>query len=570
MDRQWTYLDAIDELLVSLPARSKLGEMPALPLHQTLQIRVDRTMPFEFVARLLPSFCRLWGADLQFSYSDYDTALPLIGGNKSADGYIIWLDWRIYTDSISADDAVQWLETRIRQLRKGTDRPIWMNNWPEEMEEGELLFGSRTGSRTWFRQLNVRLSELAMSVAGCEVIDLAQLAHYIADPFYDERNDQISHYPLSAQATMSIARHLGVHLLPALYLPRLKAIALDLDDTLYRGVLGEDGIDGVELTEGHYRLQKLLLRLKQSGFMLTICSRNEEADVRALFDNRPDFPLQWQDFAVVSANWRPKPDRMAETAKRLNISPSAILFIDDNPAELLKMHARLPEVRLLRAYREGTHTQQALCHYPGLYQMYQDTEAAKRTADIQANQLREQGRQQYGDETEYLASLQMVISVHLNERSHAGRLFELSQKTNQFNLALRRMTELEAIEVMEASDCFTMTVNLADALSDSGIVGAFVCRIEKDRAVIIETVFSCRALGRDVETVCFHYLLQCLANKGVEWLTIDHNQGTRNKPALEWLERMAGDQSVPYEIARLQAQVAAYCIKHPAKLEVIE
>lgn len=568
MNHVLTYLDLADSLLCSLPSRARIAGSPKLPCNRTFRIRVDRTMPFEFVANLMSPFCGLWEANVCFDYSDYDNALSGIGGKTQADVYIIWLDWRIYARSISAQEAAHWLNERIDKLRMVTDKPIWVNNWPESLEDANRVLSFRASDRGWFRKLNSYLLESVENNTGCVLIDLAELAHEGTESFYDYRNEEISNYPFSNQATTIISRHLGVHLLPASCVPRLKAIALDLDDTLYHGVLGEEGAEGVTLTEGHHRLQRLLLKLKQSGVLLTLCSRNEEEDVKALFDTRSDFPLRWDDFAAVCANWQTKAENLNRLAQILNIDPSAFLFVDDNPAELVKMAAVLPEVRLLRAKRSGEETMFGLCHFPGLYQLHQDTMAVSRTTDIQANQTREKIRQTASDYHSYLDSLNMVITIYENEASHVTRLHELSHKTNQFNLALKRMTEIEANDVMNASKYITITIRLSDILSDSGIIGAFICRLDGEQAHLIETLFSCRALGREIETVAFAWILEKLIDRGVQRIHIETAQGPRNAPALDWIKRFVTGSPEQLSLKDLYARVKAACGSHPARVEV--
>ncbi|GGF98783.1 HAD-IIIC family phosphatase [Paenibacillus abyssi] len=564
------YLKLTDALLCSLPTRERIAKSPKLIVRRTFEVRVDRTMPFEFIANVMPPFCGLWGADVRFNYSDYDAALPQLGGDQQADMYIMWLDWRIYRKSMTAREAADWIMRRIQQLRGGTDKTIGVNNWPESLEPGGMLFSSSVSDRGWIRRLNVELSDRIEKTPGCVLIDVAGLAYEWTGSLYDRRNEELSSYPFSDQATILVARHLAVHLLPAVFHPRLKAIALDLDDTLYSGVLGEDGGDGVILSEGHYELQRLLLRLKHSGMMLTVCSRNEEQDVRALFESRDDFPLKWTDFAAVCANWQPKAENMTLLAQRLNIDPSAFLFIDDNPAELLKMAGALPGVHLLQADSNGSGTMAKISYYPGLYQLHSDKEASSRTADIQANQMRETLRKDANDYASYLKSLQMKITLYVNEPSHAGRLFDLSRKTNQFNLALRRMTEVEAKQAMDTTGYLTITVRLSDLLSDSGIIGAFVCRLEGGKARILETLFSCRALGREIETVSFAVVLDKLVALGVKELGIDTVEGSRNGPAVDWLKRFVTASSEDVSAEYLLSLVKASCMEHPAEVEVIE
>jgi FkbH-like protein len=461
--------------------------------------------------------------------------------------------------------AAHWLIERIRLLRGVTEATIWVNNWPEFLELGDLLFGPRVSERGRVRSFNQYLENNIESIVGCELLDLAGIAYEEKGMVYDRRNDDSSSYPFSDSMTIRVARYLGAQLLPAVFLPRIKAIALDLDDTLYSGVLGEDGWNGVNLDEGHYELQRLLLKLKNSGIMLTICSRNEEQDVKTLFKEREDFILTWSDFTAASVNWQSKADNLLLLAQQLNIDPSAFLMIDDNPVELLEMMKSHSSVKLLRADRNSKETLSKLCHYPGLYQLRLDQEAALRTADIRMSL--QDNTSEHGT---YMQSLQMIVTIHVNEMSHSGRLFELSRKTNQFNLALRRMTEVEAQKSMDKQQYVTLTVRLSDILSDSGIIGALVCRLEGRKASLIEVLFSCRALGRDIESVSFGCLLGLLNKRGIEQLTIDSQNGPRNAPAMGWLRRYVQGATENIAVEGLLNDVHAVAMKHPSKVEVIE
>lgn len=564
------YLERLDVLLGSLPSREQIMRGAQQPASRTYTLHIDRTMPFEWIGSLLPHFTRLWGADVKVSLSDYDASFAAVGGDLQADAFMFWVDWRIYRKSMDAAKAAEWLCGRIAHLRTKTDKSIWVNNWPDLLIDGMQLSSSRVNDRGWDRQLNACLEEKLGAMHGCELIDLAGLAQELAGSLYDERNDQISSFPFTAAATTAIARHIGVHLLPADWLPRLKAIAVDLDDTLYRGVLGEDGSQSVVLTEGHESLQKVLLRLKQSGIMLAICSRNVEEDVRELFSSREDFPLRWEDFTHVFANWTPKAENMRSLAAQLNIDFSAFLFIDDNPAELLAMHAALPSVHLLQAAVDGARTMRMLLHYPALYQLRQDSEAAVRTIDIQANQRRAELRQGAADFESYLSSLAMVLRVYADEPAHAARLLELSRKTNQFNLALRRMSSTEAHQFIHQPEYRVLTFSLKDALADIGIIGAFAVHMQGQSARVIETVFSCRALGRAVEDLALRSLLENLAAQGIQTISFDVVEGPRNAPALGWHCKFIPEQVQETSVTELLARVRAACANHPASVEVIK
>ncbi|GAA0373716.1 HAD family hydrolase [Paenibacillus motobuensis] len=569
INRHLSYLDVMDTLLGPLPTRRQMNRIPRIPGQVKVKIRVERTMPFEFISNVISPFIRLWDAEESFELSPYDTSLSSIGGDAGADVFILWLDWRLYRKSMAVKATCDWLKERIVTLRSKTDKPIFVNNWPEQYEPEDMLFSAKTGKRIWVRLFNETLNRLSEEVPDCWIIDLSYISLEHSGAFFDDRNEKVSNHPFSDQATISIARHLGVRLLPAVLLSRIKAIALDLDDTLYAGVLGEDGIDGVALSDAHIRLQNLLLRLKQSGLMLTICSRNEEKDVRELFQKRTDFPLNWDDFAAVCADWNPKPDNLIALSHKLNIDPSAMLFVDDNPAELLKMAHHVPAVRLLRADPAGEQTLIKISNYPGCYQLIQDDSAALRTVDIQANHTRTKLKNQALDYISYLKNLKMVVRIHVNEPAHINRVFELSHRTNQFNLALRRMSYAEVKRAMNGNDYLTMTVQLSDKLSDSGIIGAFVCRMDQEKATLIEVLFSCRALGRDIETIAFVCLLKRLTELGIKQLSIVVQEGPRNTPAREWLQQFVIDPVADQSVTDLLALASVSCARHPVKVEEI-
>lgn len=575
-----TQLDEVKILLSSLPSRHLLTQFTARPAQTTINMRIERTLPFEFISTMMKRFLQLWNAELTISYSDYDTSLSQLDHDEQYDVTMFWLDWRLYRDSMTAEQAATWLKSRLQAFRKKSNQPLIVNNWFEIWELGDQLFSPQVSQQQWVRELNVHLTSVAAQIAGCHLIDLASLHHELQDELYDERNDEISHFPLSARASIAMARLIAVQLLPAIMRARLKVIVVDLDDTLYSGVLGEDGATGIRLSEGHLQLQRLLLKLKQSGILLAICSRNEHDDVAQLFHLRKEqMPLKWQDFAAIKANWQPKSINIQAISKQLNIDPAEFLFIDDNMAELVKVAATFPAIKLLHAEQDGAQTAAVLSRYPGLYLLQHDETAALRTTDLQANEQREQLKAEAVDYATYLAALQMVVRIYTNHQPHAKRVHELSQKTNQFNLTLQRLSasEVERILMNPNGEFFTFTVQLTDSLSDSGIVGAFIFKVDNSIVELMELVFSCRALGREVETVAFTRCLQVLHEQGYKTIRLTATTGPRNQPARQWLERFVGRSDelkvdgaqTDIPLAKLYAQVNDACRNHPAEIQLM-
>jgi FkbH-like protein len=309
------------------------------------------------------------------------------------------------------------------------------------------------------------------------------------------------------------------------------------------------------------------LLLKEAGFVLALCSHNQRADVEWLFAQRRDFALSLSDFAAVRVDWNSKADNLRSIAAQLNLHPSAVLFVDDNPAELARVAEAAPEIELVLADPAGEATAAILSRHPGLFRLRADTTSALRTRDLMANQERERLRSSAANPEEYLAGLGMVIDLFENHREHASRIHELSNKTNQFNLCLARFSEQD-VERMLGPGSLTLTIALRDALADSGIVAVLAFEIGGPSARLVEFLVSCRALGRDVEAVAFAWALGRLSELGCQRVEILAEEGPRNQPALEFLRRFlpGGERVVP--LARLREVIAPAIQRHPAEVRV--
>lgn len=537
-------------LLARLPTSRELRSLRGGT--RCLKLRCDRSLPFEFVDEFLPPFLGLWDADRATSLSDYDASLGGAdqGAASAPDAHLLWLDWRLHRERLLPEAAAAWITEVAHRASARHGAPVMVNNWPAG------------GSDRWFTDLNVSVQRSLAAKPGFALIDVDGLRREVPD-FIDARNDQLGNYPFSQRSSIAIARHIGCDLLPSLLGARLKALILDLDDTLYAGVLGEDGPQGVRLTEGHRALQERIRALKEQGLMIALCSRNEQTDVEALFRARPDFPLHLEDFASVRIDWRAKAENIAAIARDLNVDPSSLLFIDDNHAELARAAGALKGLRTLHASADGGETAAMLRHYPGLGSVGVDEAADLRTADIRANRAREGLRAQAADARSYLRQLDMVVEFHENDERHKARVFELSHKTNQFNLALARLSAA-AVERAFAAGYFALTVRVHDSLSDSGVVGAVIASIDGEQASIQEFLFSCRALGREVETLTVLYACRRLKARGATLVRFCVTEGPRNLPAREWLARFVPGGVAP--IDELIGRLEAACHDYPARI----
>jgi len=520
-----------------------------------LKINVIRTMPFEYISKDISIYLNnSLSMETTYFYTDYDNSL-MSYSNKREDSTVFWIDWRLYAEKMSPIEVLNWFKERLNQVEG--HQPIIVNNWPTSWDLNESPFALSTSSRRWYVELNYLLLQLVESHPRLVLCDLDYLVGSYGHTAYDERNDRVSSYPFSNRFTLELARYFGLTLMPALLQPKLKLLILDLDYTLYRGVLGEDGLEGIVFEESHLALQQLLMKLKENGMLLAISSKNELADVEQLIQQHPDFLLNLDDFVFIEANWDEKEKNIRSIIERVNIDPSAALFVDDNIVELSKVQTAIPKLHLLLADETGEETWHRIRNYPGIYSLTRDDTAQKRREDIVANTKREVLQAQNVDDPHaYLNSLQMEIHVYRNEKEHLQRIVDLSNKTNQFNTNLQRYTEAEVQERFANSNYDFYTVTLSDFLSDSGIIGVFGVRNEEKRLIIDEILFSCRALGRQVENFSLLTILQ--QYEEVESVEILSQKSDRNGPALKWLDTVTRVQEKENIIRQLQHQLEGY------------
>lgn len=500
-----------------------------------LRIAVHRNHGFESVA----SAARPYGAwnriACEFSIGPYDDSLA--GVPEGADVELIWLDADRYP-TLAPEALGEWLVDRVRALRAASASPIVVAAWPCAAAARAVI-------------------ELARP-PGVFVADLDALAVELGPKWLDLRTARLSGTRLGNAACVRVARELACRWLPAAVLPPVKAIVVDLDGTLHAGVLGEDGIDGIRVTEGHRFLQEALGDYARRGVFLALVSRNEREDVEQLFARHPGFSLALADFAAVEVSWDEKADAIERIARHLRIGADSMVFVDDNPGELAAVAARLP-VATVHARADAKETATALANVAGLWRWHGAAEDSLRLRDLQASAERDALAAAAPTPGEYLRSLGVRLAYFRNAREHLARIADLVQKTNQFNLALRRMNEAEIAARMGATGAGVVAFGLNDRLSDSGIVGALVGEREGDALRVEEVCVSCRALGRHLEDSMLTQALKLLADGDPpRRVVFDVRTGPRNRPAREWLERYLGtplaeqatEIAVPYDVVR--------------------
>jgi FkbH-like protein len=285
-----------------------------------------------------------------------------------------------------------------------------------------------------------------------------------------------------------------------------KALVLDLDNTLWGGVVGDDGIDGIVLGQGgalgeaYAAFQDYARELSRRGVILAVCSKNDEATALEPFDRHPEMVLRRDDIAAFVANWSDKPTNLRAIADELNIGIDSLVFLDDNPFERNLVRRELPMVAVPEVPDDPTGFAVAIADAGYFEALAVTDEDRERTSQYQGNRARAALRASVTDLPSYLRSLEMRLLWRRFDRIGLQRIVQLINRSNQFNLTTRRYSEDQILAVMDDRTAFGLQLRLIDRFGDNGIIAIVIGRLQGETDVVIDTwLMSCRVLGRQVE-----------------------------------------------------------------------
>jgi len=320
-----------------------------------------------------------------------------------------------------------------------------------------------------------------------------------------------------------------------------KCLILDLDNTLWGGVVGEVGLDGISLSaikEGSqfYIFQRQLKRLKEMGALLTICSKNNPEDAIEVLNNHPAMILKENDFVSMKINWKPKPANISELAQELNIGLDSMVFIDDSEFERESVKSQLPDVIVPEMPKDTTKLPEWFLDIQRKYFLFISVteEDANKTEMYKSQAQREQLQKFSTNIEEYLTSLQMKQKIWLVSEEDIVRAAQLTQKTNQFNLTTRRYTEFDIRRMIESDDYLVLMSSMEDRFGDNGKIALMIVEKKGRRARIDTFLMSCRVMGRYVENQFVDYVESMLKNMGIEEIEAEYITTKKSAPVKDF------------------------------------
>ena len=399
--------------------------------------------------------------------------------------------------------------------------------------------GDSTIPRQLVEYANTRIDRIAADTPGVVVYDFARLALEMGlAQLFDPRLDYISRMPFAPAAQIAIAKGLA-RVIRALHVPPAKCLVLDLDNTLWGGVLGEVGLGGIALGDDYpcrvYRdFQVAALAFRHRGVLLAIASKNNDIEARQVFEQHPDMVLRWEDFAAIQIHWKDKASSLRAIAEQLRIGLDALVFYDDSPMERAWVRNELPEVRVIEVSDDLLRRVAALESCEAFDQVAVSSEDRQRTILYEIDRQRELAKGESTSLSDFLSTLQIRVAVGPVDGSTLPRVAQLIAKTNQFNLTGHRSTEAE-LQAQLASGAIGVWLRASDRFGDYGLVGAAFAILDSPGVWRIDNfVMSCRILGRRVESALLAAIARRAFDSGAVRLIGDFVASLRNAAAQDF------------------------------------
>lgn len=501
-------------------------------------------------------------------YGQWQNALlrpATLGGSEPAAVVLLLHDAELLGEDfrMPVAAALARLTALVKAWRGGSAQPLFLGIVQAPVGRHGLAFGDQPGhGRAAQRAEFMRgTTELALGLKNVHFLDLDATAIGVADGFdaadYLTTRSVFAHRALPGVARV-LARSLGCQ-----FRPRRKVLVLDLDNTLWGGVVGEDGVAGLMLGQdypgsAYLHFQRMALELRDTGILLALASKNNEADAMAVFEQRPEMLLRPAHFSAHRINWQDKPANIVAMARQLGLGLDSLVFADDSPIECALVREALPEVEVVELGTEPARFVDKVLRTQAFDVLHISEEDRQRADSYGAEASRQQLRSAVTDLTSFLVDCKLRLVLQPVSASTLDRIHQLMGKTNQFNFTLDRPQQEMLQSLMEQGNCLYGAA-LTDRFGDYGLIGFIQLQRDGDSLKIANLALSCRALGRGVEDALLAYARDRAVAAGCKRLRVRAARGPRNQQVLAYLDnagfvRMGDDNhAVEFELPTLSA-----------------
>jgi len=523
-----------------------------------LRVAVLRSYTLEPVIPLLRAAAFGFRLDLEVQVGDYNAYMQEILDSDSSlyrfapDVVIVAVRlsdlapelWQGYSalEPGAVQDVMQrvcrTLEQIVVSFRERSQAALIIHNLeqPAQAAWGVLDAQRESGQSDAIQNINRELRRVARAHRGVYVLDYDSLvARHGRLLWQDDRKFLAARLPIAAHGLIHLAKEWLRFLVP-LSGWMAKALVVDLDNTLWGGVIGEDGMTGIKLGPeypgaAYQDVQRVLLDLSRRGILLAVCSKNNREEAMEALEKHPGMLLRPADFAAMRINWNDKAQGLREIAAELNIGLDSIAFLDDSPFERGQVRAALPEVLVIDLAEDPMQYATAIRDCPAFERLTLSLEDRERASLYAKQQERSSAEEGFHSKEEFYRYLQQEADIEPATPGSIARIAQLTQKTNQFNLTTRRYSEQQIAEMAGKPGWQVLSMRVKDRFGDHGLVGVAITRDEGDACEIDTLLLSCRVIGRSVETALLSYIAESALERGRKKLAGWFLPTRKNAPA---------------------------------------
>jgi FkbH-like protein len=545
----------IDELREKLRDRLTLTKF---------KLAILRSFTVEPIVPLLRAEAFAYGIDLEVHVGDFNTYVqdmldaqsPLYRFAPNAVVLAVRTDqaapelWRDFADLApvaaqqAAERVVRAYEQWIGAFRKHSQAALIVHSLERSSSPslGVLDDQSEAGQSGLIRQINRELRRIAAGFHGVYSLDYdALVARHGSEHWHDERKWLTARLPIAAGYLLQMAREWMRFIVP-LSGRTAKVLVVDLDNTLWGGVIGEDGMAGIKVGAeypgaAYQALQRALLDLSRKGILLAVCSKNNLDDAMEALENHPGMLVRAKHFAALRINWSDKAQNLREIAQELNVGIDALAFLDDNPFEREQVRAALPEVTVIDLPRNPLEYASAVRNCAAFERLTLSAEDQQRTEMYAAQKQRAGAEQTFQSKEDFFRFLEQEAELEPVSDLTLARVAQLTQKTNQFNLTTRRYTEPQIAEMANKREWHIFSIKVRDRFGDHGLVGVAIAHDLGEQCEVDTFLLSCRVIGRTVETALLAHLAESAAQRGRRRLEGWYLPTKKNAPARDFYEQ---------------------------------
>lgn len=501
---------------------------------------------------------RVHGINAHVKFGDYDNIVQ--ESEKFRDTNLVIIFWELaniidglqYKANLMDDNEINNLISKVKAEIDFVISNLKKTSMVLINKFSSLIFNYQNLRRNNFDIVCSELNDYLQKKISSNII-LIDIDKILAKVSIDRSVDLRYYYSSKALYTIEFYKEYSNYIKPVILSATgksKKALIFDCDNTLWRGILEEDGFDGIKISSNtnngvvFEEVQSVALELNKKGVLIGLCSKNNSQDVDEIINNHPDMKLRDENITIKKVNWNDKAENLKSIATELNIGLDSLVFIDDSDFEINYIRESLPEVTVLQVPSKSHEYPRMIRENIMLfYNISESREDIKKMQMYKEQRQRETLKNSFKNLEDYLKSLDLKLTIFINEKSLISRMAQLTQKTNQFNLTTKRYTETDMEKFVESAEYRVFAFESKDKFGSYGVTGLVILKLYlKEKIAEVDTfLMSCRVIGRNFEFALFNFLVNYVNNLDIQSINGRYIKTLKNEQVRDMYENFGFD-----------------------------